>query len=381
LFVLGLSVVTFIIGFQRALISTPYAILFQQTPIHRRRQYRSSTFLFQTLFTIIVSILFIVSSLFLYFIGSEDTFSLVAFLGVFFLGQSYLSFFKFTLITEMDVKRNFFFCSAIYSVTLILLCVAYACDFLATWVVFSISGVVAIGLSLYFYFKFHHLMLTKKIKYFFKNFAVENWLLGKWIVGSNIAFMFSSQMFPWLLLMFSTTESIAELGVIMSVTRILAPAIQGVWSFLLPKMSTYVQDSDKFLAVLKKLVIWCFIFSTLLVLLGLLAGELFVELIYSEKYSGLGKVIVLGFIIQGLSLINMPFDTALNALKRTDIGFKSVTISAFVAIVVGLPLTMEYEVIGALSGMIVSSLSGIIFRFYVLRNMLKGLKSEDRFCN
>jgi len=50
MYVLGLSIVMIAIGFQRAVITTPYAILFRQKEENDRNKYRYATFIFQKLF-------------------------------------------------------------------------------------------------------------------------------------------------------------------------------------------------------------------------------------------------------------------------------------------------------------------------------------------
>lgn len=372
MYILGLSIVMIAIGFQRAVITTPYAILYRQQNIDDRSKYRYVSFIFQNLFLLINLLFFIIFLLYMAIFGLSDYIQFSIFLFLLFIGQATLYFFKYILIAELDVKKNFFYCIFIYFTTLVFLLAFYLTGNLNTNITYIVTGSFAIVVSIGFYWFFFQPFLQKVNINSLKEYFAKNWKLGKWIVGSNIGFIFSSQMFPWLLLYFWNKASVAELGIILSTTRILAPAVQGVWSFLLPKMTTYVHDISKFVTVLKQLTYIMIIAALVLVGIGYLFGEWIIELLYSSKYSGLGLLITLGFVLQGINLINMPIDAGLNAMKRTDLGFISLVIGVITAFSIGVPLTWKFGVLGALIGLIISALTSLIYRSYKLREVLNG---------
>jgi O-antigen/teichoic acid export membrane protein len=373
MYVLGLGIIMILIGFQRAIISTPYAILFNQKTDEEKALYRSSNFIFFTIFLILSSIIFIIGLLVINLVELNEYTTFTICLMVLLVGNSILYFFKYTLIAELALKQNLIYCLVIYFLTLLLLLYFFYFDQLTTNKTFIITSISIMVVSIFFYIYYFKYTLEKITLKNTKKYFDENWKLGKWIVGSNFAFMFSSQIFPWLLLYFWGKISVAELGVVLSISRILAPAVQGFWSFLLPKMTTYINEIEKFKVVLKQLIIIMSFISLILILLGYFLGDWFIQLLYSSKYSGLGLLITLAFVLQAINLINMPIDAGLNALKRTDLGFKSLLIAVVLSLVIGFPLTAIYGVIGALLGMIIASLGGLVYRSYKLKSILNGV--------
>jgi len=375
MYVLGLSIVMIAIGFQRAIITTPYAILFRQQDEGEQNKYRYATFIFQNIFLFINLLIFLVLIIYMFMSGLSDYTQFAMFLFILFVGQATLYFFKYTLISELDVKKNFVYCGLIYLTTIISLLSFYLFGDLNTNITYAVIGISAIVISIGFYLLFFQASLEKINAVKLKEYFSENWKLGKWLAGSNIAFIFSSQMFPWLLFYFWDKASVAELGVILSSTRILSPAIQGFGSFLLPKLTTLVYNNHKFTSIFRQIILMMIFVAVILVGVGYFFGETIIQLIYSSKYSGLGLLITLGFVSQGIFLINMPVEIALNAQKRTDIGFSSLMISVFVAFIIGLPMVWMYGTLGVMIGMISSGLIGLIYRYYKLREMLiKGQK-------
>lgn len=374
MYILGLGLMMIMLGFQRAVISTPYAILFRQEKEEERKKYRYAIWMFQMAFLLINFLILFFTIFYMFIYDLEKYYLFIASLFILVIGQSSLYFFKYLLIAELEVKKNFIYCIIVYLSALILLLCFFTLGKLNTNITYAITGITSILVSLGFYIFFFSTSIETINSYEFKEYFKKNWKLGKWIVGSNIGFMFSSQIFPWILLVFWNKVSVAELGVVLSISRILAPAVQGFWSFLLPKMTIYVDDLEKLALMIKQLVLAMVITAFLLISTGYLFGEWIIELLYSSKYSGLGLLITLGFVLQGINLINMPVDAGLNALKRTDLGFKSLLIGVVTSFVIGVPLTIIYGVPGALIGMIASAFSGLLYRGYKLKYILNGDK-------
>jgi O-antigen/teichoic acid export membrane protein len=370
MYILGLSIVMIAIGFQRAIITTPYAILFRQQDKNEQNKYRYASLVFQNIFLLINLFIFVVLIASVFIFGMGEYIEFLIFLFVLFAGQTTLYFFKYTLLAELNVKKNFFYCGLLYLLTTIFFLAFYLFGSLNTITSYAITGILSIIISIWFYLLFFRSSLERVNNIKIKEYFYKNLKLGKWIVASNIGFIFSSQMFPWLLLSFWGKASVAELGVILSATRILSPAVQGLSSFLLPKMTVYIHDKSKLVSISKQLTFIMIITAFILVGIGHIFGEWIIELLYSSKYSELGLLITLGFVLQGINLINMPIDATLNALEYTDIGFISIVVGVFIAFVVGLPMTWKFGTSGALVGLIFSALASVIYRGYKLRNIL-----------
>lgn len=368
-YILAMSIIMIIIGFQRAILLTPYAILFKNKSDALKEKYRTFISLSQFIilcFVTLISLIFI----FLIYSFFETNIKIYISFFVFLLSQLIFYYFKYTLIAELRVKTNFFYCSVIYLLTITCCLIIYLGKYLDTYSYFLYIGMLSISISSFFIF-FNKINLRGITKSQTKEYLREHIKLGKWIVGSNIAFILSSQIYPWALLFFWNKQSVAELGVILTISRVLAPAIQGMSSYLLPKFTLYVGSPIQLQKLIKKLVALMLFVSIILISFGFLVGESILNLLYSSKYNEIGLLVAFGFAIQAISLINMPIDAGLNAVKRTDLGFKTLLISASVTMFIGIPLTWKAGVEGALLGMLLSLVSGLIFRINYLKKEIK----------
>lgn len=373
LYILGLTLIMISQGFQGALITTPYAILYHNHKNNNKGdEFTKFSFYMQHAFIFIFSILFMITAIYFYLLNEELLMIFTFFLYLYFIGYSYYFFNKSLLITQFNIKNNFIFCILIYTMSLFIMFIFYYKESLSINLALSIFGVTSLFISVIFINITYKQFYFNKISCLHKSaFFKENWDLGKWMIGSNFAFIFSIQVFPWLLLFFWDLKSVAELGVVLGATRILTPAIQGLSSFLLPKLTQYTHSIYKFKNIFTKIFLLTQVTSIILVLIGFFYGNIIIELLYSSKYENLGILITLGFLIQGLNIINMPIKISLNAFKRTDIGFISLMLGAFIALTIGVFLTWKFNVLGALLGILVSTLVSMIYRYIELNKILK----------
>lgn len=363
LYVLGLTIVVTAIGFQQALITAPYAILYHSKKPYERTQYLAASLSFQNIFLVCGGAVFLFAAIYMIAVREWRLLSFSSCLLIYFAGQASMTFFKYILIAQLDVRKNFFFCSTIYLFSLVTIASIYKFDILSTNITLIALGILSGLISFLLYrVSFRAESDGHLVTYSPKLYRAENWALGKWMAGSNVCFFFSSQIFPWLLLAFRDATSVAEFGVVMSATRILAPATQGLSSFLLPKLSNLIARRERMKGILIQLLGGMLVAGLLLVLLGHLFGDAIIAYLYSSQYSDLGILVTLGFLLQGLNLLNMPVQIALNAYKRTDLGFNSIVVSMVFALLFGVILTYKNGVVGSLISLLVSNLAGMLYR-------------------
>jgi len=114
---------------------------------------------------------------------------------------------------------------------------------------------------------------------------------------------------------------VAIYGVLISVTNLVNPILNSLSSYLLPLFTTYRNQINYFK---KKFIFWEYIFSSIalaLLIFGVVFGEWFITTIFGNKYANLGWIVILPFINQSINILFQPVDIAMNALKRTDLGF------------------------------------------------------------
>lgn len=370
-YVLSLSVVMILVGFQKAILTTPYAILFENELNAFKDKYRTFAALFQLSILCLIILIAVISVPLSYKYLSDDLFQNTLSFMIFLLSQIINYYFKYTLIAELRVVTNFFYCSAIYLGTLIVCLTIYVGGLLNTSNYFLYSGTLSIFLSWFFYIFFFKSNLTWIAKNEIIGYLKNHFSLGKWILGSNTIFIFSSQIYPWALLFFWNKESVADLGIILIISRVFTPAIHGISSYLLPKLTLYTSKMNEFKELIFKLVVLMLFLSIILIAFGFYAGEYLVEMLYSSKYKGLGLLITLSFMLQAISLVNIPIDSGLNAMKRTDLGFNSLVFSLILTIFIGLPLTWRVGVEGVLIGMLLSLFGALILRINYLKKEIR----------
>jgi len=212
---------------------------------------------------------------------------------------------------------------------------------------------------------------------------INNFKLGKWILGSNTIFALSSQIYLWLLVIFSNKSSVAILGVTSSLANILGPFLQGINSYVFPKMTHARKDNMIFgvIQIMKKAVIFLSIIFGFWIVIGILFGNSLLNLIYSSKYSGYKTILIVVIINCFVSGITGPLGYALASLERADINFKSLTGGFIVTVFVGILLIYKFELYGAVIGMLLSNITNCILQWLGLLKLLKLTKKEMKFVN
>ncbi len=368
LYVLGNTILLFGHGFHRAIIGVPFTVLSPKYNDDSYSRYLGSSIVFQLGYCFISLTTLILVSLYFYYYTHSNLAAVFAMLSFAMFGQYLRDFIRFVLLARLNVFKCAILGSSINLIVLISLYAIYSTGKLTVVLAFGVIAAGSILPSILFL-----LFLYKKAKVntaFLKGHFLKNWKLGKWIVASNIAFMFSSQIFPWLLVFFWGKEYVAELGVCQGATRILAPLTLGLSSILLPKMSR-ISSNTRLRMLTIKIITILSLFAIFGLIAVVFAGEWFVSAIYSNKYSGLKILIIMCFCNYLIGMLSMPINSALYSIKRTDVAFKSLVISSVIALSLGLFLTWEMAAIGVCIGMFISSVAATSYKLAVLFKMLR----------
>lgn len=380
LYILGFSIIMIVLGFQKAIINVPFTILLRDFHTKRKQDYENYLLYFEKVFiSLVIMFLFIVISIYNIFYDSTYNEVFLSF-SLFIIAYLLFYYMKLVFLSKLDTKNNLIFGGISNTAILIILSIYLLYfDNLTTIITNYLLGLILLILFLYYYNFNIQRKETIKIKKLM--YIKKNWELGKWIAGSNFLFIFTNQIYPWLLLIVSNKNNIANLAVILSISKILGPLSQGLWSFLLPKMTEYRNELTMYKNIIIKLVLFMSIISLFLISFAILFGAELITLIYGEQYSNLGLAVILGFILQALVLINMPIDAGLNGLKDTRTGFNSLIVSLIITLIIGIPLTVYYNYVGALIGLIIATFFGILYRVYKLKRLLiKEFKDDKLHC-
>ncbi len=186
------------------------------------------------------------------------------------------------------------------------------------------------------------------------------------MLGGSLAAALSSQVYIWLLGFFAGAKAVAVLGVASSLANVLSPLLQGASAFLLPKMVHSIADEERagaVTAIVKRSVGPLLFIFALWLFVGILFGDEMLTFLYSSKYAGYGSVLVVLIGYSLVSAITVPISAALDALKRSDVSFRSSLGSMAVGILAGVPLIALWGAFGAAVSALLANLINLILRW------------------
>ena len=374
-YVLALSLIISIMGIQRAVITVPYTVYSQR---HREEEFNSyigSVFIHQ-IFLLIIAIVFSLIFSKYFFLREGSAHNTVFILITFALaatGVLFRDFVRSYLLAQLAVRQSVIMGVSVNIIQLLILDTLYVKHRLTIHNAFLIIGGCSVFLSLYFFLK-NSQIKVKSVKIL--NDFSNNLKLGKWILGSSIISTLSSQSYPWLLAFFADKRSVAVLGVTLSLANIFGPFLQGINSYVFPKMARSRSDGTPLgvITIMKKAIIVLSILFAFWIICGLVFGNQLLALIYSSKYAGYRAVLIIVILSSFVSAITAPLNSALDALERADISFKSLIAGLAVTISIGILLVYQWGLYGAVIGILLSNLANCLLRWrglFLLMNEFK----------
>ena len=358
--VLLFSITLFILGFQSAIISKPYAINLNDFTDKKSDSYFQFNILLKILFTAGIVLLFPLLYYFSY--DGWDSSKFFLFLAYIIAHSSYF-FVRETLLSERKTKQNLVYglvCSFFLITTLVVILYFKLQDIR----IFLITATVVYSIIALFY-GIQHFRRSQWVRDQSKDFWKINWKVGKWLLGSNFLFHVSSSIYPWLLLYITVKDDVATFGVLMSIASLVNPVLTALSSYLLPVFVRMNRDYGRVNSAVNQ---WTLIFSgmgALLVAIGYFLGQYIITLFFGVKYDGLGFLVVYPFIVQAINISFQPFKIALNAVKRTDVNFWILIPRSMISVGLGYILISKFGISGVFYTMMVENLFYQTF-YYVL---------------
>lgn len=364
IYVLIMSIGTTIMGIQRAIVSVPYTVSKDEFK-DENNSYLASSNLF-------LGIVFIISSFFIIFMNNKPSIknSLLGFIIIYIFIVSILlkDYIRSYLLSHLKVNNSVILGISINLFQIVLISILFILK--VDKVMQYIGGMAIISLIISTIYGIRNIKCKINISKVKAHF-INNFRFGKWILGASIIASLTSQSYPWMLSYFINNESVATLGICVALGGLLNPVISGVYSYMLPKITQYRDNVEKF----KKSI---FIATGVLAIIGvfwlvtcILIGDRLMIILYSDKYSGLKIELVLAAIASIISGSTTCINAALDSLKRTDVAFGGLVISFVVTITLGVSLAYFYGIKGALFAMICSNIVNLMYRYRGLSKVLK----------
>jgi O-antigen/teichoic acid export membrane protein len=364
LYMLGYSIVFFVMDIQTSLISTPYMVYSPRLKGDSLRLYNGSSLIHQLALSAIVMLSLVSSGVVLSF-GFGPS-GLIPVVWALVITISFITFREFVRRfcfagLRMGIALLFDFCVAVIQICGLFLLAKFG--FLsatcAYWVVGIACGVVGGG-----WFLLNRASFKIQIHQSISD-LIHNWTFGKWVFASGILWAISMNLYPWFLTLFHGTASAGVWGVCLGVLSLLNVPLTGVQNFLGPKIANvYTVDGVEALRrfVFKACLVLGLVMGFLSFGLFFIAGPLLV-LIYGDKYSGYGLVVsILAFGMVAAS-IAFAFSRALFAMERSDVDFKVNFIPLFILLTCGVWLVRSFGPIGAAFGLLLANMAATAVRF------------------
>ena len=368
LYMLGFTIVFFIITLQSSLILRPYIVFSPRLTGSKHIQYTGSTLIHQLTLSGL-AILFLVATKTLFSNGFGPA-GLVPIIG------ALLNVITFILLREYIRQLNFARLNVVI-VLLVDLCVAIL-QIVGILVIFKVGLLSSSGA----YFIIGGACALPSIWYLWRarrDFILScsqaisdfksTWIFAKWILASDVVAKFSWDLYPWLLVFFQDTSICGIFFACSVVSFLTAPFTSTLTNLLGPMMAhIFTRDGFKKLSqVVTQYTLILLVPFILIVIAVFFFGGRLVEFIYGSQYSGYGHIVAILALNPLITALVLPSDCGLWAIERSKPFFKSNVARSVVSILIGTPLVWAYGLSGIAVGTVLTVFVGSGYRFISFR--------------
>jgi O-antigen/teichoic acid export membrane protein len=368
-YVLALRTVDFITEIQNVFIWAPYTLFAPGFDRIRRRSYAGSVLAHQAAATFFSLLFLSAVSLVSSYFGWQDV-AVVALWSTYAAGGIYLrefvrriSFANLELLATLLMDASTF---ALQTAGIAILCAAHKLSgssaLLVTGAASGVSAVIYL-FRVRSHFAFSVADILPDLK--------RNFSYGRWLLGSDLALLLGSQIYPWFLASLSGRAAVAVFAASQALTNFARMFLIGAQNVLLPGSARAAATG--FPSVLRLLVRR----GTLLLTGGAVlfsAGSLLVSgplltLVYGPSFGGNSHLIfVLSLSILATALTLAP-TFALAATGRADANLRINAVTLALHVTVGLFLVHMYGALGAAYGLAFGGFTAAFLRWRIYRRL------------
>jgi O-antigen/teichoic acid export membrane protein len=378
LYILGFTIVSFLMDIQTSLISSPYTVYSPRLKNSGHAQYSGSTLIHQLSLSVLAMVGLVAGGLALCIgIGPQDLLPVVWALVVvitFILLREYARRICFAGL-RMKTALVLDFSVALGQISGVGL-VAYL-GFLsassAYWVIGIACGIAALGwLMVYrkaFSFNFNQIISDLR----------HNWLFGKWVFAGNMLSLISSQyLSPWLVTGFVGAGATGVFGACWWVVALVNPFLIGLGNFLGPRLA---HANTQGILELKKVILKATFFiigiTGLFCFVLILWGGSLVVLVYGSKYAGNNAVVSVLALSVVASAVSLAVGYGLWALERPQVNFKVSIIQLGVTLTIGLMFVKPFGLLGIACGLLAGNAAASIVRCIVFNRLVRSMGTME----
>lgn len=366
LFLLGQTIIWFVMEFQNVLILSPYTFYrsrFSGAPLEL---YSGSTLLHQLSMAGLGMLGLMVAGIVLTCFGGPQDLApiiwMLAAVSVFILFREYCRRFCFA---GLDIKSALAIDSGVFVLQLAGLAFLASVGLLSAWGAFGVIGMAG-GLASVGWF-----LSVRRAFAFSRSQALadlrQNWSFGKWVLGDNLLEFASFHLYPWILAAYYGTQAVGVLAACQAIIALAKPFLQGSINFLAPNTArVYAESGFGALRryVVKNTIIMALVMSLFCAVIAVW-GDGIMTLIYGTQYGGHSVIItILALDILVLSC-HLGVMYGIWAMGRPDINCKINLLLLGVTVTLGFWLVKDYGVVGVALGLLAGNLVALAVRFSI----------------
>ena len=368
LYVVIVSLVVSAIGIQRALVTTPYTVLSASRGDDELRRCTGGALLQHLVLATLCAVA--CAAIALQFDSQAAPWSVSAVVVLVALGTLARDFVRGILLARLRVVASLVTCVAVNLSQLAAVALLYAFERL-TFVTACLAIAIPSIAGAFASFAFNTGAAFRSVRPFAQ--LREQFTLGKWLLGGAVLGAVVAQSYLWLLGGMAGAAAVAAFGVASSFANLPSPVLQGASAFLLPRI-VHSAGSPIRNDIVRKVVksgstalsavylVWLAI--------GIAYGGALLELLYSSKYANLESVLVVLILYGVVSAVMAPISAALDALKRSDVAFRSTLVAGAAGMLACLLLIPRWGAAGAAAGALLANATMLGLRAWGLRAIL-----------
>ncbi len=353
-FVMGLSLIRFIIGIQESLVSVPYTVQYPRYGKEGRNACLGSNVVLQLSICFVVLIGFVVGSRVTSALGENVALARIVFaLCAASLALMIREFLRFVLLAELRVWTCLAMGLAANVLTIgALSWTQHNCTLSASGaflIITCCSGIPAVIVSL-LYWRQPRFMANQ-----IRRDCVSNWDLGKWLLARTLAYVVAVSTYPFALAAFDGTTQVGVYGACLQLALLLNPLFMGLSSYLRPRTARVATDNPRRLrSMVFTMVAGLSLPIVMLVTAALIWGDWAMVHLYGPGYGGTRWILVTCVLATGMYVLGAPFSIAFEAVRRTDLTFIGRFVGAVATLTVGVAGTRMLGPQGAAVGLLCS---------------------------
>jgi O-antigen/teichoic acid export membrane protein len=356
LYMLGFSVVLFMMDLQTSLITTPYMVYSPRLKGRAHALYTGSTLIHQSTFCLLAMLGLVCGAIVVtHGVGPRGLgpvlWALVLVVALIMLREHArrVSFARLRFTTAFIFDLGIAVCQIGGLLVLARLRLLSASR--AYWVVGAVCGTAVLA-WLWSDRGFYHPR--------FKESLVDlknNWALAKWVFASGVVWTISMNLYPWLLAIFHGAASVGVWAACVGVVSIGNTLLLGIQNLVGPKVAhKYAAEG---LEPLRHLVIKiCAILAVLLLPLSLVLmfyGGPLVALLYGRQYGGHNAVVAVMAVNLVVTAAAFSFSRALFAVERAEVDFWANAAGVVIMASAGIWMVRHYGPLGAAVGLLAAN--------------------------